>query len=130
MRIFPVWSVLILLALGGGSGSWGWYVVNPTTPAGQRNLMFLLDGLYYTIALSVTAILISVVLGLLVALPGLARQRPPRMVNRVYVELVRAVPILVLILWVYYGLPQVADISISVFWAGVCLLYTSPSPRD
>ena len=127
MRIFPLWSVPILLALGGCSGNWGWYVVNPTTPAGQRNLMFLIDGLYYTIALSVTAILISVILGLLVALPGLARQRPPRMVNRVYVELVRAVPILVLILWVYYGLPQVADISISVFWAGVLALAISDS---
>jgi polar amino acid transport system permease protein len=97
------------------------------TPAGQRNLMFRLDGLYYTIALSVTAILISIILGLLVALPGLARQRPPRIVNRVYVELVRAVPILVLILWVYYGLPQVADISISVFWAGVLALAISDS---
>ena len=127
MRIFPLWSVPFLLALGGCSGNWGWYVVNPTTPAGQRNLMFLIDGLYYTIALSVTAILISVVLGLLVALPGLARQRPPRMVNRVYVELVRAVLILVLILWVYYGLPQVADISISVFWAGVLALAISDS---
>ena len=49
------------------------------------------------------------------------------MVNRVYVELVRAVPILVLILWVYYGLPQVADISISVFWAGVLALAISDS---
>ena len=116
-----------LLFLGGCSGNWGWYVVNPSTPAGQRNLMFLLDGLYYTIALSVTAILISVFLGLVVALPGLARQRPPRMINRVYVELVRAVPILVLILWVYYGLPQVADISISVFWAGVLALAISDS---
>ena len=116
-----------LLFLGGCSGNWGWYVVNPSTPAGQRNLMFLLDGLYYTIALSVTAILISIILGLLVALPGLARQRPARVVNRVYVELVRAVPILVLILWVYYGLPQVADISISVFWAGVLALAISDS---
>ena len=116
-----------LLFLGGCSGNWGWYVVNPSTPAGQRNLMFLLDGLYYTIALSVTAIAISVLLGLLVALPGLARQRPPRVINRVYVELVRAVPILVLILWVYYGLPQVADISISVFWAGVLALAISDS---
>ena len=116
-----------LLFLGGCSGNWGWYVVNPSTPAGQRNLMFLLDGLYYTIALSVTAILISIVLGLLVALPGLASQRPARVVNRVYVELVRAVPILVLILWVYYGLPQVADISISVFWAGVLALAISDS---
>ena len=116
-----------LLFLGGCSGNWGWYVVNPSTPAGQRNLMFLLDGLYYTIALSVTAILISIILGLLVALPGQASQRPARVVNRVYVELVRAVPILVLILWVYYGLPQVADISISVFWAGVLALAISDS---
>ena len=116
-----------LLFLGGCSENWGWYVVNPSTPAGQRNLMFLLDGLYYTIALSVTAILISIILGLLVALPGLASQRPARVVNRVYVELVRAVPILVLILWVYYGLPQVADISISVFWAGVLALAISDS---
>jgi polar amino acid transport system permease protein len=116
-----------LLFLSGCSGNWGWYVVNPSTPAGQRNLMFLLDGLYYTIALSVTAILISIILGLLVALPGLASQRPARVVNRVYVELVRAVPILVLILWVYYGLPQVADISISVFWAGVLALAISDS---
>ena len=116
-----------LLFLGGCSGNWGWYVVNPSTPAGQRNLLFLLDGLYYTIALSVTAILISIILGLLVALPGLASQRPARLLNRVYVELVRAVPILVLILWVYYGLPQVADISISVFWAGVLALAISDS---
>ena len=127
MRILSFWPLLTLFALGGCSGSWGWYVVNPATPAGQRNLWFLIDGLYYTIALSVTAIVISVFLGLLVALPGLARQRPPRIINRVYVELVRAVPILVLILWVYYGLPQVAAISISVFWAGVLALAISDS---
>ena len=125
--ISPSTLFLALLFLGGCSGNWGWYVVNPSTPAGQRNLLFLLDGLYYTIALSVTAILISIILGLLVALPGLASQRPARVVNRVYVELVRAVPILVLILWVYYGLPQVADISISVFWAGVLALAISDS---
>ena len=123
-RLLPLAA---LLFLGGCSGNWGWYVVNPSTAAGQRNLMFLIDGLYYTIALSVTAILISIFLGLVVALPGLARQRPPRMVNWIYVELVRAVPILVLILWVYYGLPQVADISISVFWAGVLALAISDS---
>ena len=124
-RMMPLLASLLLL--GGCSGNWGWYVVNPASPAGQRNLMFLIDGLYYTIALSVTAILISIIAGLLIALPGLARARPARMVNRVYVELVRAVPILVLILWVYYGLPQVADISISVFWAGVLALAISDS---
>ena len=125
MRLLPVLATALLLT--GCSGDWGWYVVDPTSPAGQRNLMFLIDGLYYTIALSVTAILISVVVGLLIALPGLARARPPRIINRVYVELVRAIPILVLILWVYYGLPQVADIAISMFWAGVLALAISDS---
>ena len=125
MRLLPVLATALLLT--GCSGDWGWYVVDPTSPAGQRNLMFLIDGLYYTIALSVTAILISFVVGLLIALPGLARARPPRIINRVYVELVRAVPILVLILWVYYGLPQVADIAISMFWAGVLALAISDS---
>ena len=125
MRLLPVLATALLLT--GCSADWGWYVVDPTSPAGQRNLMFLIDGLYYTIALSVTAILISVVVGLLIALPGLARARPPRIINRVYVELVRAVPILVLILWVYYGLPQVADIAISMFWAGVLALAISDS---
>ena len=93
----------------------------------SQNLLFLIDGLYYTITLSLTAILISVCLGLLIALPGLSSSRAPRVINRVYVELVRAVPILVLILWVYYGLPQVADLSISVFWAGVIALAISDS---
>jgi polar amino acid transport system permease protein len=123
---------LLLIAglslLAGCSGAdWGWYVVNPMTTSGAANLKFLLSGLYYTVLLSFTAILISVAIGLLIALPGLSRKRGMRSINRVYVELVRAVPILVLILWVYYGLPQIADISISVFWAGVIALALSDS---
>jgi polar amino acid transport system permease protein len=58
-------------------------------------------GAYYTILISVTAILISVVVGLLVALPGLSEKRGWRMFNRTYVEIVRSVTILVLILLVY-----------------------------
>ncbi len=115
------------LSLAGCSANWGWYVVSPLTPKGQSNLQFLLAGLQQTIALSLTAILISVVVGLLVALPGLSERRGLRAFNRIYVELVRAVPILVLILWVYYGLPQVANVSINVFWAGVIALALSDS---
>lgn len=119
--------LVTLPLLAGCSQNWGWYVVNPATKSGLNNLLFLLDGLYFTIALSLTAILISITVGLIIALPGLARSRASRSINRVYVEIVRAVPILVLILWVYYGLPQIADISISVFWAGVLALAISDS---
>ena len=124
---FTVVGTCIMFSLGGCGQNWGWYVVNPTTSAGQQNLKFLIDGLYYTIALSLTAICISIIVGLLIALPGLSTQRAPRSINRVYVELIRSIPLLVLILWVYYGLPQVAGISISMFWAGVLALSISDS---
>jgi polar amino acid transport system permease protein len=113
--------------LSGCGANWGWYVVNPTTATGFANLKFMLSGLVYTIQLSATAIAISVVVGLLVALPGLSGNIWARRASRTYVEIVRAVPILVLILWVYYGLPQVTGWTIGVFWAGVIALALSDS---
>ncbi|MHA1566094.1 MAG: amino acid ABC transporter permease [Alphaproteobacteria bacterium] len=126
MRKAAVCLALVLL-LSGCSANWGWYVVDPFKSSGFSNLRFLIDGLYYTILLSVTAIGISIFVGLMIALPGLSENRKLRAINRTYVEIVRAVPILVLILWVYYGLPQVANISISIFWAGVLALALSDS---
>ncbi len=117
----------LVLILSACSANWGWYVVNPSTKSGWTNLSFLLSGLKYTLLLSLTAILISVSLGLLVALPGLSPKRWMRRASRTYVELVRAVPILVMILWVYYGLPQLTGLTIGVFWAGVIALALSDS---
>lgn len=113
--------------LGGCSGDWGWYVVSPMKEAGRTNLKFLFDGLQWTVLMSLTAICISMAAGLLIALPGLSKKQTLLISSRIYVELVRAVPILVLILWVYYGLPQIAGISIGVFWAGVIALAVSDS---
>ena len=120
-------GLLIMLLLTGCGANWGWYVVSPSTESGRSNLKFLIDGLGYTIALSICAIVISIVIGLLIALPGLAKGRAPRTMNRVYVECFRAIPILVLLLWVYYGLPVVLDIGITAFWAGVVALAISDS---
>ena len=125
IKIFSLF--LIAIALTGCSDDWGWYVVDPTLPKGLINLKFLASGLYYTVLLSLTAIIISIVVGLMVALPGLSNNKYLRGFNRTYVELVRAVPILVLILWVYYGLPQITGLTISVFWAGVVALALSDS---
>ena len=120
-------ALMLVLGLTSCSGNWGWYVVDPTTPTGWTNLRFMLRGLGYTLQLSTTAILISMTVGLLVALPGLSSRKGPRIASRTYVELVRAVPLLVLILWVYYGLPQLTGLTLSVFWAGVIALALSDS---
>jgi len=123
----PALAVVAALPLSGCGGDLKWYVVSPATESGRANLLFLLGGLKYTLLLSLTAIAISVLVGLLVALPGISRHAPWRALNRVYVEVVRSVPVLVLILWVYYGLPIVMGITVSVFWAGVIALALSDS---
>ena len=119
--------ITLVLLVSGCSSEWGWYVVDPSTPKGLSNLRFLISGLQETVLLSFTAIIISVTIGLLIALPGLYSNIYLRSLNRVYVEFIRAIPILVLILWVYYGMPQVSGLSISVFWAGVFALALSDS---
>ncbi|MDE0758703.1 MAG: amino acid ABC transporter permease [Pseudomonadales bacterium] len=134
MRIFSrLLLVVATLAMvsgctgSGDNGNWGWYVVSPATGQGMTNIKFLLGGLKDTIILSLASIVLAMVLGFLIALPGIAANRTARVINVTYVELVRAIPLLVLILWVYYGLPQVAGISIGIFLASVLALGISDS---
>ena len=119
--------LFLMLFLSGCSDNWGWYVVNPYSKSGWINLKFLMSGYYFTLLLSFTSIFISIAVGLLIALPGLSKNPWLRNFNRVYVEIVRSVPILVLILWVYYGLPPMTGLEINVFWAGVIALALSDS---
>ena len=79
--------LLVFAFLPGCSDNWGWYVVSPYNRAGLINLKFLFSGYYYTLLLSFTSIFISVILGLLVALPGLSKNPWLRNFNRTYVEL-------------------------------------------
>jgi polar amino acid transport system permease protein len=108
-----------MLPLGGCGDQWGWYVVNPTDPRGQRNLEFLVEGFSATVRMSLAATLLAVVLGLLVAICGLIPLRLPRLFNRLWVEVLRSSPPLVIILWVYYGLPTVLGIRFDIFAAAV-----------
>ena len=72
--------------------------------------------------LSVCAILLSVTAGLVVSLLCLSKNSFLRTVGRIYVEGFRAIPMLVMVLWVYYGLPVVLGIELGVFAAGVVAL--------
>jgi len=125
--LFAALAILGGCAGSGDSGTWGWYVISPKTAQGITNIQFLLGGLKDTIVLSLVSIALAMVLGFLIALPGIASNRTARAINVTYVELVRAVPLLVLILWVYYGLPQVSGMSISIFLASVLALGISDS---
>lgn len=122
--------LLAALALSGCAASnytWGWHVVSPFDPRGVANLLFLAAGLWATISISVVSIVIAVVVGVAVALAGLSKSRLLRNANRAYVAIFRAIPLLVLLLWVYYGLPVIVGIQFGVFTAGVISLAMSDS---
>ncbi len=122
-RILTIAVIAALLTSGCSSNySWGWFVISPWTPKGQTNLMFLVSGLGWTVLLAVCAILVSVTTGLLVSLLSFAKNRGLRAIGRMYVEAFRSIPMLVMVLWVYYGLPVVLGIELGVFAAGVVAL--------
>ena len=105
----------------------GWFIISPNNVEGLTNLKFLLSGLTTTIFISVVSIIISMILGFLVAIPSLAKNKFLTYINIGYVEIVGAVPLLVLILWIYYGLPIMTGISFSPFVSGIIALSISES---
>ena len=134
MRISRFLLLFGLLSLAGCSsdGNWCWYVIDPSTPKGWTNIQFLLSGFGATIVLSVIAAVLSMVIGLVVALPAMSVNRWVRLPSRIYVEFVRSIPLLPMLFWVFYGLPVVLksigiELSIDAFWGAVLTLAISDS---
>lgn len=132
MRTLLTLATLLLLTGCSSSTTWGWYVINPMTESGRINVRFLINGMGATILISLIAATISIVLGLMVALPGLSERRWLRVLNRIYVEFVRAIPLLPMLFWVFYGLPIIfksmgLDIPIDPFWGAIITLAVSDS---
>ncbi|OBT15631.1 amino acid ABC transporter permease [Vibrio sp. UCD-FRSSP16_10] len=120
-------TLCCLFLTGCSNYEWGWYVLDPSTDQGKINLSFLTDGFGATISLSLLSMLFAMVIGFIIALPALSSNPYVRSINRVYVEVIRAIPVLVLLLWVYYGLPTLMDISLNHYWAGVIALSIAES---
>ena len=120
--------LLLILPLSSCNGQeLGWFILSPNNVEGLTNLKFLLSGMGVTIYISVISIIISMVVGFVVAIPSLAKNKFLSYINIGYVEIVRAIPLLVLILWIYYGLPIMTGLSFSPFVSGIIALAISES---
>lgn len=120
--------LLLFLPLAGCTNyEWGWFILSPSNASGLTNLSFLISGITTTIYISTISILIAMVVGLLVAIPAITKNKYLSYINVFYVEVVRSVPLLVLILWVYYGLPILTGFSFSPFVSGIIALSISES---
>ena len=127
MKILKIASLLLLLQGCSSNYEWGWYIISPDNIDGLTNLKFLISGITTTIYISEVSIILAMIIGLVVALPSLSDNKILSYFNITYVEIVRAIPLLVLILWIYYGLPIMIGVSFSPFVSGIIALTISES---
>ena len=72
---------------------------------------YLAKGLWYTIVVSFWSILISTVLGLVLASMQLSKTRLLKTIALVYVDVFRTIPLLCLLIWIHYVLSVIIGIS-------------------
>jgi len=87
-----------------------------------NNWRFLASGLLLTIILSAASMAGASVLGLAV---GIARSYGPRFLGLVlafYVDSMRAIPVLVVLVWTFFAFPILTGLTLPPFWAALVAL--------
>ena len=128
MRIIAILSTLVIFSGCAGNYNWGWYAISPFNQLGSTNISFLISGLGFTVSVSIISIFFATLLGLLISIIGLSKLKFVRYINITYIEIIRSVPVLVMILWIYYGLPVLVGINFTAFTAGIIALSICDSP--
>lgn len=87
-----------------------------------RSLPLLLNGMLLTVFVSVVAMVVALLLGIVVASAIQARLRPISQLAFVYVQVFRSLSAYIYILWVYYGIGAVAGLHLNPLVASVIAL--------
>ena len=87
-----------------------------------------LEGAAVTLWLTLLAVIAGTALGVIVAFMKRARNKIVSLFAKAYIELFRAVPILVLIVWIFYVLPILLNWRVSAFSAALLALSLNLSP--
>lgn len=90
------------------------------------NLQFLMGGLLITLALAVLAIILSAILGTIFGIARLSTKSYLHYPAVVYIEIVRSIPGILLILYLYFVLIEFG-FNMNPFWTGVVALGISAS---
>lgn len=113
-------AIVTLLYYGGAQlGNLGHIFFNMAVMEGQWSLLW--QGLWVTIKLAVVSIALSTFLGLMVAILRIQKNPVLTFTLVAYLEFARTIPILVLLIVFYFGLPFLG-IAFSAFTSGVIVI--------
>lgn len=117
-EIFSAWRI----AFFGAIGILIFLVIYSPDP--YRNIIrFLPDGIVRTFQVTVLSIMLALVIGIIAGLGRVSRVRVVNRVATVYVEVVRGIPLLVQIFYIYYALGRlvrIPDITSAIIAMAVC----------
>jgi polar amino acid transport system permease protein len=86
------------------------------------NRQYLLGGLGITLWLSVLTLLTSALTGTVLALLRLYGPRWLALVLTFYIDSMRAIPVLVVLVWIYFAVPVLGGFNFPPFWAALVAL--------
>jgi len=89
----------------------------------SRVFYYLIQTVHWTILISVLSYAIALVLGMIFGILRLSQNRPVRWLASAYVNVVRGVPLLVLIFFIYFGLGKIVNLDrfvAGVLAVGIC----------
>lgn len=92
-----------------------WYLI-------ARNWQPILEGVLVTYWVTILSMALCLVFGLILALMRLSNRRWVSLIAQTYIEVVRAIPLYVFLLWIYFGLSVALGITFQPLEAGVLAL--------
>lgn len=130
--------IFTLLLLSGCTSdlryNWDFSVVLPLNPEGTGRFYYLIGGFWLTLQISILSTLFGVIFGLCIAFLGRSRLTVKLLgVNvkiyllfqfliRIYLEIIRNMPVFVLMLWAYFAMPIITPFEIGPFGAVIFTL--------
>lgn len=82
-----------------------------------ESMDILLEGVLLTLEISAIALIISIFIGVIAGLLRVSKSKPLAFLAACYVEFVRGVPLLVLLIWIYFGLGKF--FRLGAYWAAI-----------
>ncbi len=94
-------------------------VIMETIEVILEGLPTLLRGMGVTIEITVISLILAMFIGLILGVFSITKSKILRGFSMAFVDIIRGTPLLVQILFIYFGLPSVIDIDLTAFSAGV-----------
>ena len=86
---------------------------------------FLIDGVLITIQMALIGMAIALTLGLIIALMGKSGIKILEIFSDIYIQIFRAIPLFVYLIWMFYGAAMLTGINVPAFsTAVICLSMT------